>query len=221
MAMTGKNGGNNVDPGKMKQVQVYRSYFKDDGYLDFIPLIKRPFDVNALYRLIYRHVMNLDVKKINRTSELIGEGIFNEISGFYSAENLSHCLEVLQKDLVVLDEFVNLIRAVINNLHLIVDEVRKDSPDIYKIKELWQKIEPMENEIEMTGHTHPCFRPLTLLFMYSKETLEGNDLQVLSEKSLDKYGDLLIKFENMQLIVLRLTEYMNNIVKDENIAIMS
>ena len=221
MAMNGKNGGNNFDLSKMKQVQVYRSYFKDDGYLDFIPLIKRSFDVTALYRLIYRHVMNMDVKKINSKSELIGEGIFNEISGFYSGENLSQCLEVLQKDVVVLDDFVCLIRAAVSRINLLVDEVRKDDPDIHKIKELWQKIEPMENEIEMTGHTHPCFRPLTLLFMYSKETLEGNDLQVLAEKSLDKYGDLLIKSENMQVIAHKLTEYMSNIMENENVAIMS
>ena len=165
--------------------------------------------------------MNMDLRKINSTAELIGQGIFYEISGFYSGENLGQCLQVLQKDLVVLDEFVCLIRATISNINLLVDEVRRDDPDIHKIKALWEKIEPMENEIEMTGHTHPCFRPLTLLFMFSKETLEGNDLQVLAEKSLDKYADLLIKSENMQVIVLKLTEYLNNIVKNESVAIMS
>ena len=221
MAMTGLSGEYKFDLTKMNQVQVYRSHFKDDGYLDFAPLIQRSLDITELYRIIYRLVMNLDSKKINGKIDMLCEGVYKEIYGSYSGEALSQTMDILQKDSVVLENFVSLTGKTLNIIRHLVDEVRKDNQDINKIKALWKKIESHEREIEMTGHTHPCFRPLTLLFMYSKEALEGNDLQELAEKSLDIYEDLLTKSENMQKIILKITKLLINIAKNESFAMTS
>ncbi len=220
MALTGTDE-KNIDLTKMKQVQVYKSHFKDDGYLDFAPLIQRSLDITELYRTIYRPVLNLESKKINSKVDMLCEGICKEISGSYAGDNLSQCMDILQKDSVVLENFVSLTKKSLNILRVLVDEVRKDKQDINKIKELWQKIEPHENQIEMIGHTHPCFRPLTLIFMYSKEALEGNDLKVLAEKSLEIYEDLLTKSENMQKIIIKINIFLKRITKSESFAMTS
>ena len=221
MALTGRDGEKDFDMTKMKQVQVYKSHFKDDGYLDFVPLMQPSLDITELYRIIYRPVMNLESKKINGQIEMLCESICKEISGSYSGENMSQSLDILQKDSVVLENFVSLTKKSLNILRVLVDEVRKDNQDINKIKELWQKIEPHESEIEMIGHTHPCFRPLTLLFMYSKEALEGDDLKVLAEKSLEIYEDLLTKSENMQKIIIKINIFLKRITKKESFAMTS
>jgi ADP-heptose:LPS heptosyltransferase len=221
MALTGRDGEKNFDMTKMKQVQVYKSHFKDDGYLDFVPLIQRSLDITELYRIIYRPVMNLESKKINGKIEKVCESIFQEISTSYAEENLSQSLDILQKDSVVLENFVSLTRKTLNIIRHLIDEVRKDNQDINKIKALWKKIESHESEIETIGHTHLCFRPLTLLFMYSKEALEGNDLRALAEKSLDIYEDLLTKSENMLEIIFKINKFLERIVKSESFAMTS
>jgi ADP-heptose:LPS heptosyltransferase len=221
VAIGGTHEEKNFDMTKMKQVQVYKSHFNEDGYLDFTPLIQRSLNITELYRMIYRPVMNQESKKINGEIDMLSESICNEISASYTRENLHQCMDILQKDSVVLANLVSLTGKTVHDMRFLVDETRKDNHDINKIRELWQKIEPQENEIEMTGHTHPCFRPLTLLFTYSKEALEGKDLQVLAEKSLCIYEDLLRKSEIMLEIIFRINKFLNRTVKSERFAMMS
>ncbi len=220
-AMTGTDEVNNIDMTKMKQVQVYKSHFKEDGYLDFAPLIQRSLHITELYRMIYRPVMNLKSKKIIREINMMSESICNEISASYTGENLIQCKDILQKDTFVLANLVSLTEKTLHDMRFLVDETRKDNQDINKIKEIWQKIEPRESEIERIGHTHPCFRPLTLLFTYSKEALEGKDLKVLAEKSLCIYEDLLKKSEIMQEIIFRINIFLKRNAKTERFAVMS
>jgi hypothetical protein len=221
MALTGKKGEINIDLTKMKQVQVYRSHFKEDGYLDFAPLIRRSLEITELYRIIYRPVMNLESKKIDSGIDMVCESICRELSDSYACEDLGQCHDILQKDSAVLANLVTLTGEALSHMRSLVDEIRKDTQDINKIKELWEKIESHENEIEITGHTHPCFRPLTLLFIYSKEALEGNDLQVLAEKSLDIYEDLLTKSENMQKIIFKIKTFLERNSKNKSYVMMS
>ncbi len=221
VAMTGTPEEKNFDMTKMKQVQVYKSHFKEDGYLDFTPLIQRSLNITELYRMIYRPVMNLKSKKISREIDMLCESICNEISASYTGENLSQCMDILKKDTFVLANLVSLTEKTLHDMRFLVDEIKKDNQDINKIKELWQKIEPRESEIERIGHTHPCFRPLTLLFTYSKEALEGKDLQVLAEKSLCIYKDLFKKSEIMQEIMFRINIFLKRNAKSERFAVMS
>ena len=183
--------------------------------------IKRSLDITGLYRMIYRSVMNLELKMINSEIVMLGQGICNEISVSYSGESLSKGMDILHKDSVVLANLVSLTRQTLSDMKILVDEVRKDNQDINKIRELWQKIEPHESEIEMIGHTHLCFRPLTLLFMYSKEALEDSELRLLAEKSLDIYEDLLTKSENMQNIIFEINKYLKGTMKNDRYAMSS
>jgi hypothetical protein len=57
--------------------------------------------------------------------------------------------------------------------------------------------------------------------MYSKEALEGDDLQVLAEKSLKIYEDLLTKSENMQKIIIKINIFLKRITKSESFAMTS
>ena len=221
VALDGTNKEYHFDLTKMKQVQVYRSHFKDDGYLDFTPLIQRSLDITELYRFIYRIVMTQDSKKINSKIDMLCDGMFKEISTSYTGDRLRNCIDTLQKDSVVLENFVSVVKRTLKNLGFLVDEVRKDNQDILKIKELWKRMEDHENKIEMTGHTHPCFRSLTLIFMYSKEALEGNELKTLAEKSLDIYEDLLTKSENMLAIMIQINSILEKTATGERIVMSS
>ncbi len=221
VALAGAEGEKNIDLREMNQIKVYRSYFKDDGYLAYAPLIRRSPEITELYRMIYRSVMNLESKKINSEIDMLTEDMCRELSDAYTAEDPGQCHDILQRDTAVLEHLVNITRKNLNMMRILVHEAGKDKQDIIRIRELWEKMSSHENEIEMTGHTHPCFGPLILLFMYSKEALEGDDLQVLAEKSLEIYEELLTKSENMKNIMLNINTYLQHAARDERCALSS
>jgi ADP-heptose:LPS heptosyltransferase len=188
----------------MDQVQVYRSHFKEDGHLGFIPLIKRSLEVNVIYRMVYRQVLNSESNKIDSGLKNICECIYKDIAASYQIESIRKCLDVIRNDLEVLNNFISLTGNALCQLRILHGESRQDITNIKLIKEIWGKIEQFEHEIGLIGDTHQCFRPLTLLVDYSKEALEGDGLEILAQKYIDVYADLLIKAENMQSIISRL-----------------
>ncbi len=206
---------------KMEQVQVYRSYFQEDGYLDYRPLIKRSLEVNVLYRLIYRQVLNTESGKIDSGTAGICERICKDIEELYLNESVRLCMEVISDDLDVLAHLVRLTEQALRHLRNLEQGVSRDIRDNKEIKNIWKKIEPLEDEINLIGDTHHCFKPLTLLFDYSREALEGDDLEILVKESIEIYEGLLIKGENMQAIMTGMKSVLNVQTENSKLAMTS
>ena len=202
---------------KMEKVQVYRSHFQEDGYLDFTPLIKRSLQVTALYRLIYRQVLNME-SKIDTGVAGMCERICKDVAGLYLNGSISRFMEVINNDLAVLANLVSLTRNALSHLRKLEGEVSKGIRDIKVIKDIWKSIEPLEHEIDITGDTHRCFKPLILLFDYSKEAMEGDDLEILVNNSIEIYEDFLVKGENMQAIMSGMISIVNAQTENNELA---
>jgi ADP-heptose:LPS heptosyltransferase len=190
-------------------LQVYKSHFKDDGYLGFTPLIRQPINRETFYRILYRQLWNIESGPMNGEADMIYENICMEMSYYSLSDCFPEIMISVRKEIDSLTNLANLSEEGLKLISLIAEEAVKDYLDVSKIKEIWGKVEPIEKEIELIGHTNPCFRPLTLLFMYAKEALEGNDLKIISVASQAIYADLMSRSRNLlQLMVaaIRLQE---------------
>ncbi len=183
-------------------LQVYKSHFKDDGYLGFTPLIKQSINRETFYRILYRHLWNIESGPMNGEADMIYDNICMEMSHYSLSDCFPEIMITVRKEIDVLSNLANLSEEGLKLISLIAEVAAKDYLDVRKIKEVWEKVGPVEKEIELIGHTNPCFRPLTLLFMYAKEALEGNDLKIISGASRAIYADLMNRSRNLLQLMM-------------------
>jgi len=185
------------DSSAWKDVQVYRAHFRDDGYLGFKPLVRHPLRKEILYRILYRGVWNMDPAPLNGNTRRLYENICREISDYGQASDLNEMMLSIRDEMNTMANLVRLSEEGAKYIRLIAEETAKDDMNIDNIKDLWSHVGPIESEIDLIGHTHPCFRPLILIYLYEKEALEGHDLRILSEASCTIYADLMTRSKNM------------------------
>lgn len=189
-----------------KDIQVYRSYFEKDGLIEYQPLIRRSIQKRELFTHIYRQtwLKILDRKKPEDTAPIIQ----------HLMENLHDWYDFDSRDVSGLaqDELKNLIRLqVIANIALskvsfIVEEAKKPSPEYRWIKETWEGVPAMDREIENIGRSCPPLKPLSIIFQYGKEGLEGKDLALLAESTCSLYRELLDHVSMIIQILTRLAD---------------
>ncbi len=203
-AIEGKETPFMSDSAVWNNLQVFRSHFKGDGYLGFDPLIKHHLSKEALYRILYRQVWNMDSIPSNGKPDMY-ENICKEISAYHEFSHADETILSIRKEIEALSNLVSLSKEGLDLVSLIGDEAAKDDLNVNKIKEIWKKVESIDSEIELVGYTTPCLRPLTLIFMYAKEALEGSDLRTLSKASCMTYSDLIIRAGNMLQLMIKIT----------------
>ncbi len=193
-----------------KDLQVYKSRFKEDGYLGFYPLIKRPISKENFYRILYRKVWNTEFDVLNSKANMIYEKTCKEISSYYTFDRVHKIIFSFKKELDILEKFVGLAGEGLNLIKSIVKEAEKDDLDTKKIKEIWKKAEVIDNEIELIGYTYPCFRSFVIIFKFTKEALEGNELCILAEASCMIYEDLMKDSSRMLQLMKRLIPFLES-----------
>jgi ADP-heptose:LPS heptosyltransferase len=201
--MEGDTTGDIPDSPFWKNLQVYKSYFKEDGYIGFYPLIKRPLSKEVFYRIIYRYIWN---KKQDNIDEY--ESIRYELSDYYLLDRAYEILPSIKKEIDTLERLVTLAKEGFTLIAHIAEEAEKDELNIKRIKEIWKNVEVIDNEIELIGYANPCFRPFTEIYKYSKEALEGGDLKTLAKDSCRIYEDLMINTANMLNLMKKLISFL-------------
>lgn len=189
-----------------KGVQVYKSYFDDHGFIDYRPLIKRTLNKEGFFSEIYRNtwLMILDRAELNHMDKIY-QYIKRKFQEWY-IYNPSNIGTMIEEEFNTLLKLKSLADTGLTKVSHIASEAKKPSPDIKWIKDTWTDVPIIEEEIEIIGHTHPALKPLSILFRYEKEALEGTHLTSLSEETSNIYIDL----RNHVIIILQLIERFKN-----------
>ena len=191
-------------------VQIYRTYFKEDGMLGYHPAVKKPVKKEMLYRILYREVWNLDQDKKNGTGDLEFNRIYEELSSSYILNGAEELVRTLMKDRKALEHLTALAAEGRGLSRVIAEEAGKGELDFEELKALSSRLESVDNEIAMLGHANPCFRPLTVIFAFSREALEGNDLPALAETSGRIHGELLFRCSSLLDLIHRIIPFMES-----------
>ncbi|UCD35465.1 MAG: glycosyltransferase family 9 protein [Nitrospiraceae bacterium] len=185
-------------------LQVYRSCFHDDGYLWFIPLVRRSPTLETLYRIVYRYVWNGEDLWTADEVCLISEGICRELSAYYRVGDTWELTGAIMWDLHGLAHLNNLAEEAFCLAGRIEDESTEDTMNVAVMKDAYKKIEEIDGKIELAGHTHPGIRTLTLIYRYTREAMEGNDLSSVVCQARSMYHDLMVWSGNMQELLKRI-----------------
>jgi ADP-heptose:LPS heptosyltransferase len=193
-----------------KDIQVFKSCFKEDGLLGFYPLIRHPLSKEIIYRLLYRQVWNKDFNPADDKAGMGYENICAAISSCYSFNGVHEIIPSIKRELDVVEKLVNLAGEGSNLVNLIAEEAEEVDRDIKKIKEIWRKIEVIDNEIELIGHTNSCFQSFVIIFKFAKEALEGDELRTLAVASSGIYNDLMNSSSRMLQLMKRLIFFLES-----------
>jgi ADP-heptose:LPS heptosyltransferase len=196
-----------------RNLQVYKSYFKEDGFIDFNPLIKHPIRKETFYRILYRYVWSLD-DLISDETDSGYKGILRDIAAYDDFKHAYKISRSIAEEAAVLDKLITLSEKGRHLAAQIQEEAVQEALDIKRLKGIWNEIETIDNKIELIGHTNPCFRPLTIMYGYAKESLEGNNLRVLAETSGSHYNDLTVRSLNMMFLLKRVISDMDSAAKE-------
>jgi ADP-heptose:LPS heptosyltransferase len=197
-----------------RDLQVYKSYFKEDGFIDFHPLIKHPIRKETFYRILYRYVWSLD-DLISDETDTVYKSILRDIEAYDDFKDAYKISRSIAEEAAVLDKLTRLSEKGRSLADQIQKEAGQESLDIKKLKGIWNELETIDNEIKLIGHTNPCFRPLTIMYAYAKESLEGNDLRVLAEASGRHYSDLTVRSLNMKFILKKVIGDVDSTAKEK------
>jgi len=155
--------------------------------------MKKPLRKEMLYCILYREVWNTGPEKTDEKQDKTHCKICDALSSLYTLENLPEISLSLNKEIYALEELISLASKGVETAGLLEAEARKEVLNIEKLKAMSVSLESIDSHIQNIGHANPCLRPLTIVFAFSKEALEGDDLLKLTEDTHRIYGDLITR----------------------------
>ncbi len=174
-----------------ENVQVYKSFFEEDGFIDYMPLINgRALKKELLFVHIYRQTwLKILDREYSCIPDSINQHFVEKLYEWYDMDSVNSAA-MIEDELKVLRRLKELADSVFSIISIIDREAKKSSPDVELIKQIWRGVPPLDQEIEIIGYTCPTLKPLTTIFKYEKEELGEEDIAVLSEKACRIYNDL-------------------------------
>lgn len=168
-----------------KDIQVYESYFDDDGLISYRPLTKRPLKSEELFSHIYRKTWQVVLDREGFPSvDKVTEHVLKKLSLYndYSVleESVEYYVEVFEK-------LRSLIDAVLSIMEIMEKEVSKSSPDSQLIERLWENIVPIDKEIERLACIYPSLKPIVMVLKYEKEAFVGEKLLEVIQEAAEAY----------------------------------
>lgn len=165
-------------------VQIYKASFDKHGFLEYIPLIRRQLGEKDLCLYLYRAMWKEYLDEIQ--SDAIG--IRDESDSILSSfNNLSSILEkdadAIQRMQEIVDKGISLVRKA-----MALDTNKKEC--LQEISGITDELSDIDGEIQRMGYLHPNLKPITVLFSYNKENIEGDDIKSLMNGMYDVYIDV-------------------------------
>lgn len=173
----------------LKEVDILESYFDDENFLMFRPLIKHSPEIDKIFALAYRRMWRDCLCQDNPV---------------FSPDKLEDAIDLLRNHYMLQDEaalrsLMKLKRAEHDKMMELVGQGKRISQklvahsrgshwDSKQIQGWGEEIARIDEDIKRIGLTHPELSPLACVFNIRKENFKGEDLLELSLNTLDCYS---------------------------------
>jgi hypothetical protein len=168
---------------------AYITRFDTDGYLSFAPLTKRPLDWNTLMRIGYREAW-----KILLDGKALAEAIASvqrEIEDYYAPGHSSDGMDAAAEETFRhFDRLHALAQQGTKLSQQLVGEAQQQPYHIRQIRTLAKGIEEVDEQLRILGSTSIALKPITEMFRFGKENLQGWDLLPLAQQTFALYTNL-------------------------------
>jgi hypothetical protein len=166
-----------VDP---RKAILYRSCFDQFGFYDLQPLNSDAADPLRKYRAAYRKLW---------IEELAGYSFPQEVRG--------SSLNVLPQSIAGLDQVAQLAREGVVLIERLVDQIRDPSVSGQQLSATNNSLSELDRKIEQTGFHFSPLGPITRMFCFAKENIQGTDAMVLASQMRGIYDDLLRRSQKL------------------------
>jgi len=167
----------------------YISGFDADGYLHFVPFAKAQLDRVTLLRLSYREAWKvlLDGKPLEQASAAVNREIQDHYHGEGGREAIA---EIPDEVLPAFEQLHALARQGIACSQALLQEATRQPCSVERLHALSQALGALDEQIRVLGATGDGLRPLTAMFRFGKENLQGWELLPLAQQTLSLYETL-------------------------------
>ena len=148
--------------------------------------------------MFYRVIWNADLLMAADNHDAAYNSVCDELSSCYTVSSAHGMMRSLKEDAKELVRLKELAGKGLMIVHRICEEAERKDINTKILKELSDSLESIDRDIELAGHVSPCFRPLTVVFAFSREALEGDGLSALAENAKKIYEEL--QFRSSTLI---------------------
>ncbi len=183
------------------ELKVYETVFDFDRNFKLRPLIKNRLELDDLFRTAYTLLWRdkLDGKLYSNSNKNLINGTCKELTFDYDCSNIEYMDEQLLKKSLLLQEIIKL-----SNLgkRLCGDIIRGVSNgNSKKMTQLAEKINGIDEKIDVLGLSNPELRPLADMFSKRKENLVGDNTCLLAIDTQKVYADLINECEMLKIIL--------------------
>lgn len=165
-----------------KKVVVYRSFFDEHGFCDFMPLTPDTHEPWAKYRDVYRRLWLDDLGGIDSPSP--------------SKRPLS-TLRIHKENFPELDKAISLADKGAKLMQTLEDLVKDESSTALELQNVSTELGRLDKEIEDTGFHNPPLGPVTRMFIFAKENIQGSNALELASDMKGIYLDLKRRCEKI------------------------
>lgn len=196
----------------LPEMDLLESYFDEEDYLAYKPLIRHPLAMETLFSQAYRRMWRDCLMEIRETPSAAAlKGIGDFLEQHYDVRGEEGLWDrVLRKQ----EEIHRLLRLLTDGgvtsdkLIQIYGDRGFDKP---RIQALGERIAGIDDAIRKIGLTHPELNPLCDMFDRRKENFEGKDLLDLAQRTSDCYR----KFKTEALSLYTVLDYLRERLAEE------
>ncbi len=173
-----------------KDVQVYKSFFSDDGLIEYEPLIKgRPIKKEELFTYLYRQTWQLvlDEKKIPEGDFLLNR--LTKLYKWYDRRSIQTCFT--GRDIKDLERVAEISKTIVNILKP-MERISINETHLSMIHTLWENILPLDRELEKVSHVNNSIRPISILLKYEKESFQDQHVSLAIKDAIKAYNRVFI-----------------------------
>jgi ADP-heptose:LPS heptosyltransferase len=175
------------DAPELARVNYFISRFGDDGMVEYVPLIRRPLipddAINMAYSAMWKEFLD------EHGSAEDDERDFRRLLDYYSGQDSVQ--QELESAASAFSELAAIADDGVKKAEELLTGLSRPNVNYSRLRPLVGELARVDDGIRVAGRTRETLLPLTSLFSFEKENLEGDDPKLLAQDTLRLYADML------------------------------
>jgi len=184
----------NVDPSRPNQVDddesletvnIFVSRFGPDGMVEYVPLVRRPLTTQDALALAYRMTWLefLDGRVVDENARI------RDLLGFYLPPEPDTVQPFLNEAKAGFDRFASVAADAAEMTGNLLVELGSPNRNAATLQQTVQELNRLDESLRVLGKSEEYLQPLSSIFFFEKENLEGDDPVLLAQHTLQMYRD--------------------------------
>lgn len=189
-----------------ENIEVNISIFDEEGFISYVPLVKRPLKFNDILRLAYKRLWNELLENRAGITIPVSEILWlKETYDIANTETLEFAdsfeknSEDVMSALRVLESFAE--RGIIKSEEILANIFSSSGRDVKTIQSMMEELDIIDSLITEKGTETEIISPLTTNFLMQKTNIQGENPVQIVRDSGEVYGELKLHSSRMIIII--------------------